>query len=328
MPMTSAQLKERIKGMIHLVMTHFDEEDRLDDKAVRAGLRHAVEALKGQDAVFLATGSTAEFYALGEEENKQIIRTVVEEVGGSFPVIVGTGRPGTRLTIEMSQFAQTAGADGVLVVSPYYQPTTLEGLLRHFRLIAKNIDIGIMIYNNSVASKLWIPPDLMARLAKIENIVADKENAASAPAYYAMRRAVDPADMVIVAGLGHLMFSFEALYGCPAFVTELVNFAPQLAIAINNAATARDYPTLTSLVDQIAPYYDFLARCAQRRSPVPAVLSPALPVAELPLYQSVIKTAMSLIGLPGGRVREPMENLTDTEKEELREVLRSIGICR
>ena len=326
MSMAPRKLIRKIKGMIHLVMTHFDEEERLDCKAVRTGLRHAMRALKGQDAIFLSTGSTAEFYALNEEENKELIRIVVDEVGGSFPVIAGTGRAATRVTIELSQFAQDSGADGVLIVSPYYQPVTKEGLYRHFRKIAESIDIGIMIYNNPVASKLWIPPDLMNRLSKIENIIADKENTASAGAYYAMQRAVDPADMVIVAGLGHLMFSFEALYGCSAFVTELVNFAPDLAIDIYKAAAARDFSILTSLVDKIAPFYDFLSRCAQRRSLVPTVLSPAFPVGELPLYQSVTKAAMSLCGLPGGRVREPMENLSDAEREELEEVLKSIGI--
>jgi len=326
MSMTPAHLKEKIKGMIHLVMTHFDEEERLDRKALRTAVRHAVSALKGQDAVFLAAGSTAEFYALNEEENKELIRIVVDEVGGAFPVIAGTGRAATKVTIELSRFAQEAGSDGVLIVNPYYQPVTEEGLYRHFQKIAASIDIGIMVYNNAVASKLWIPPDLMARLSKIENVVADKENTASAGAYYAMQRAVDPADMVIVAGLGHLMFSFEALYGCPAFVTELVNFAPHLAIDIYKAAAARDFSILTSLVDRIAPFYDFLTRCAQRRSPVPGVLSPSLPVGELPLYQSVTKAAMSLAGLPGGRVREPMENISDAEREELRAVLESIGI--
>lgn len=326
MAMTPEQLINRLKGMVHLVMTHFDRDDALDFKALRTALNHAVQALQGEDAVFLTTGSSAEFYALTEEENQRIIETVVEEVGGAFPVVAGAGRPGTGLTVEASRKAQKAGADGVLIVNPYYQPVTREGLYRHYKTVADNIDIGIMIYNNPVASKLWIPPDLMARLSRVRNIVADKENTSSAGAYYAMRRAVDPTDMVIVAGLGHLMFSFEAMYGCPAFVTELVNFAPQIAIGIYHAAVKRDFTALTELVNRVSPFYDFLSRCARRRGAVPTIISPAFPVGDLPLYQSVIKAAMSLVGLPGGPVRAPMENISEQEREELRGVLKSIGI--
>ena len=326
MPMKPELLREGMKGMIHLVMTHFDEQDRVDLHGLKKAVRRTVETLKGEDAVFLATGSTAEFYALTEDENLSIIRTVVEEVGGIFPVVAGTGRAGTKLTIEASQEAQKAGADGVLVINPYYQPVTREGLFRHFRAIAESIDIGIMIYNNPVASKLWIPPDLMVRLSKIPNIVADKENTSSAPAYYAMQRAVDPRDMVIIAGLGSLMFSFEAVYGCPGFVTELTNFAPRLAIDIYHAGRDRDFQRLAELSDRASPFFQFIGRCAQRRGPLPTVLSPVLPVAELPFYQSVIKAAMSLTGLPGGPVREPMENISDQERIELGEVLREIGV--
>lgn len=107
---------------------------------------------------------------------KGLICIGVEEIIGRFPVIAGMGRPGTKLTIGMSQSAQNLGADGVLIVNPYYQPVIKEGLFRHFKEVAENIDIGIMIYNNPVTTKLWIPPDLIARLSKVDNIVADKEN--------------------------------------------------------------------------------------------------------------------------------------------------------
>lgn len=326
MSMSAKELKGKIKGIVHLVMTHFDGNGELDEKALIKSLNHVAGALNGEDAVFLTTGSTAEFYAMTDEECKKAIRVVVEEVGGKFPVIAGTGRSGTKWTIEMSCYAQEAGADGVLIVNPYYQPATKEGLFRHFKEIAESIDIGIMIYNNPVASKLWIPPDLMGKLSKIENIVADKENTANAVAYYWMQKAVDPNDMVIICGIGHLMYPFEAVYGCPAFVTEFANFAPEIPISVYRAAMQKDFDKLTLLADRIAPYQEFLARLAQRRSIVPTVLSPYISSNELPFYQSVIKQAMSLVGLPGGTVREPMENITAQEKDELREILRNMGV--
>ncbi|MHC4459631.1 MAG: dihydrodipicolinate synthase family protein, partial [Planctomycetota bacterium] len=245
--MKPKELKDKIKGIIHLVVSPFDKNGQLDEKTLRKSLNYAADALEGWDAVFLATGSTAEFYAMTGDECEKAIRITVEEVGGKFPVIAGTGRPGTKLTIEMSQSAQNLGADGVLIVSPYYQPATKEGLFRHFKEVAENIDIGIMIYNNPATSKLWIPPDLMARLSKIENIIADKENTTNAVAYYWMQKAVDPKDMVIICGIGQLMYTFCAVYGCPGFVTELTNFAPDIAIGFYEAAQQRDFDKLTQL---------------------------------------------------------------------------------
>jgi len=286
MSMKPWELKDRIKGIIHLVMTHFDDEGNLDERAIRRSLKHVADSLKGEDAVFLITGSTAEFYAMNDEECKRVIKIAVEEVSERYPVIAGTGRGGTRYTIEMSQFAQEAGADGVLIVNPYYHLVTDEGLYRHYLEVAKNTDIGIMIYNNPVASKLWIPPDLMVRLSKIKNIIADKENTANAAAFYWMQRAVNPADMVIICGIGQLLYPFEAVFGCPGYVTELANFAPSIAIGFYRAAMKRDFDKLVELINRIAPYHEFMTRCAKKRSQIPSVLSPSLTINELPFYQS------------------------------------------
>jgi 4-hydroxy-tetrahydrodipicolinate synthase len=326
MSLKPEELLIKTKGVVHLVMTHFDRDDQLDEKALRKSLQFVIKALEGEDAVFLVTGSTAEFYAMSDEENRQVIRTAVEEVNGRFPVIAGTGRPGTKLTIEMSQIAQETGADGVLIVHPYYHLVTEDGLFRHYKAVAESIDIGIMIYNNPVTSKLWLPPALMVRLSKIKNIVADKENTASAGAYFAMRRAVEPEDMVIICGVGQIMFTFEAVYGCPGFVTELANFAPHIAVGLYRAAKERDFDRLAELGNRIAPYHEFMTKCAERRGIIPTVYSPAVTIGELPFYQSVTKQAMSLIGLPGGRVREPMENITSDEREELQNILRHMGV--
>jgi 4-hydroxy-tetrahydrodipicolinate synthase len=326
MPMKPKELRDNIKGVIHLVISNFDDKDRLDEKAIKKSVNQVAEWLEGQDAVFLTTASTAEFYSLTDDECKTIISTVVKEVAGRFPVIAGTGRAGTKPAVEMSQYAQKAGADGVMLVNPYYLPPTTEGVFRHFKEIADSIHIGIMIYNNPVATKLWIPPDLMARLSKVENIVADKENTANAVAYYWMQRAVHPDDMVIVCGIGQLMYPFSALFGCRGFVTELANFAPDIAVGFYKAAQKRDFDTLTELADRLAPYHQFISQLGKKRGASPSILSPYVSGRELPFYVSVIKEAMSLKGLPGGPVREPMENLTADEKEQLRKILQQIGV--
>jgi len=320
------ELKDKIKGVVHLVMTPFDEAGQLDRNALKTCVNKVAERLEGEDAVFITTASTGEFYAMSDEECKEVIQITVEEVAGRFPVFAGTGRSGTRRTIELSQYAQEVGADGVMVLNPYYQPVTEEGLYRHFKTLAENIDIGIMIYNNPAMTKLWIAPHLMARLSKIDNIIADKETISDAAAYYWMQRAVDPDDMVILCGIGQLVYPFFAVFHCPGFVTELTNFAPEIALGFYKAAMRRDFDGLVELADRLAPYYEFRAEILKKRSRVPSILSPLLATNDFVLAHSVIKEAMNLTGLPGGTVREPLEKLTAGEKEQLRKVLQQIGV--
>jgi 4-hydroxy-tetrahydrodipicolinate synthase len=325
MALKPREAKEKIKGVIHLVMSHFDENGDLDEQALRTATNHIAKALEGEDAVFVTTASTGEFYAMTDDECKTVVRATVEEVAGRFPVFGGTGRSGTRRTIELSQHAQEVGADGVMVLNPYYQPVTEDGLVRHFQELSDNIDIGIMVYNNPYTTKLWIPPHLMARLSKIENMIANKENTANAAAFYMMQRAVDPKDMVIVCGIGQLVYPFFALFKCPGFVTEFANFAPKTAVDLYKAAVNRDFDKMVELTDLIAPYYEFRAKIMQKRSNVPTVMTPFLAAADLCLVHSIIKEAMDLIGLPSGPVREPAEKITAEEKQELRKVLQHIG---
>ena len=94
-----------------------------------------------------------------------------------MPAVAGTASAGTEHTIELSRAAQSAGADGVQVVLPYYHVPSEAELVRHFLKLADALDIGVMIYNNSAVSKLWMAPHLMAQCAEHPNIVADKENA-------------------------------------------------------------------------------------------------------------------------------------------------------
>ena len=325
MSMTPQQLKAALKGVVHLVMTPFDENEELDEKALRRTVRDAVAALKGEDAVLLTIGSTGEFYAMNDEENKRVAKIVVEAANKELPVIVGAGRGGTRTSIEMSQYAQKVGADGVMIVPPYYHMVTREGLYRHFQKVAASIDIGIMVYNNSITSKLYIDAELMARLSKIPNIIANKENVWNIMAYYATARAVDPNDMVMICGVGHMMYKFEAPFGAVGYVTELANFAPHIAIGLYKACKKLDYAEIEKWADVIAPYAAFEAKVVSKRGVLPTVLSPAITVTDQPLYQGVCKAAMELIGKPVGKAREPMENLTDEEKQELRGILKKMG---
>lgn len=319
------EMIKRIKGPLTIFPTHFKDNGDLDLGAMRATAQYARETYRGHDGCVMIAGSTSEFYAMTDEESLAMIRTVAEELDGSVPLIVGTGRAATRLSVDMSVRAQDLGIDMAMITNPYYMHVTEEGLYRHFSQIAERLDIGVMVYDNPTTSKVAIPPHLMQRLSKVPNIIAVKENTTNIENYYWMTQLVDPEDMVVACGIGHLTYLFEAPLGCPAFVSELLCFAPKIAFAIYDAAVARDYVAMKAQLDLLVPYHRFVAGCVARRR-IPTVLGQELGGKATAVYQSILKKAMELVGLPGGIVREPLENITDEETAELKHVLQSIGI--
>ncbi len=325
MGLSPQEMIGKIKGPLTIFPTHFSDNGDLDLGAMRATAEYAKEIYRGKDGCVMIAGSTSEFYAMSDDESLAMIKTVADVLQGSVPLIVGTGRAATRLSVDMSLRAQDLGIDMAMITNPYYLHVTEEGLYRHFTQIAEKLDIGVMIYDNPTTSKVAIPPNLMQRLSKVPNIIGVKENTTNIENYYWMLQSVDPKDMVVACGIGHLMYMFEAPLGCPAFVSELLCFAPQLTFDIYDAAVKKDYVEMKRLLDSLIPYHKFIAGCVARRK-IPTVLGTELGGKATAVYQSILKKAMEMVGLPGGVVREPLENITEDETAELKRVLQSIGI--
>ncbi len=315
-------LHSKLKGIMHLVMTPFTAADEIDEKNLRLMLRDAMKKAQGKDFCFLAGGSTAEFYAMTDEEMKRYIDIVIDEVAGAFPVIMGTSRPGTKATIELSQYAEKAGADGLMIVPPYYSPCTGENIYKHFVDVANSVKIGIVIYNNPGTSKHWLPPAMIGQLSKIPNIIGTKENIASPMSFYRVQKAVDPKDMVIFTGLGYEQYQYLALApnGCPAYVSELVNMMPKTTFGIYEAGEKRDWKRMGELVEGLEPYRIFCDNLAAKRK-MPLTVGPLVAGPLMTIYQAVIKECITLLGIPCGKVRGPVDNMTEEEIEELKPVL-------
>ena len=325
MPMKPEEMIKKIRGPLTIFPTHFTDSGKLDLGAMKASAEYAKEVYKGRDGCVMIAGSTSEFYAMTDDESVAMIKAVVDVLGGHVPVIAGTGRAATGLSVEMSRRATDLGIDMAMISNPYYMHISEEGLYRHYSQVAESINIGVMVYDNPTTSKIAIPPHLMARLSKIPNIIAVKENSVSVENYYWMSQEVDPNDMVITCGIGHLMYLFEAPLGCRAFVSEILCFAPEIAFAIQGAAEQCDYELMKKEVMRLNPYLCFVGRCVARRN-IPTVLGAELGGKATALYQSILKKAMELKGLPGGMVREPLENISDEEFSELKNIFKEIGL--
>ncbi len=128
----------------------------------------------GIDCILIC-GTTGEASTMPDSEHKEAIKFAVDKVNGRLPVIAGTGSNHTAHAIELSKYAQQAGADAILTVTPYYNKTTQEGLYEHFKAIAGSVDIPVILYNVPTRTVLNIDPDTLSKLAGIDNIVGIKE---------------------------------------------------------------------------------------------------------------------------------------------------------
>lgn len=131
--------------------------------------------LKHKTDAIIVAGTTGESSTMTDEEQIQLIQYAVKHVNGRKPVIAGTGVNDTRHTVRLSQQAENAGADALLVVTPYYNRTSDFGLYEHFRVIAESVDLPIILYNVPSRTNISLSPELVAELAKIDNIVALKD---------------------------------------------------------------------------------------------------------------------------------------------------------
>jgi 4-hydroxy-tetrahydrodipicolinate synthase len=324
MALTPEAMRETIRAVVVVQATPLNRDGSLDLDGLKANTQFLVNRCAGKRVVLVPTGSTGEAYALSDAERLKAIETVIDCAAGRLPVVAGTAAAGTERTIELSRAAESAGADGVQVVLPYYHVPSEDGLVRHFLELADALNIGVMIYNNPAVSKLWMPPHLMTRCAEHPGIVADKENTSDVTLYKAMRDAVDPSKMSVLCGLGDLQFAYTAALGCPGFVTWTANLAPQLSLDLLSAADACDFRCVREIVAKTGRLYEFAGVCAMRRGRDPWVL-PGF--ASGHIYVGVLKAALEIVGLAGGPVRGPGDNLTCGERAELKALLLDIGLA-
>ena len=316
-------MRDRIKAVVIVQATPFNRDGTLDLEGLKANTRFLVERCVGKRVVLVPTGSTGEAYALSDAERLKVIETVVECASGKLPVVAGTAHAGTEQTVELSRAAEKLGVDGVQVVLPYYHVPSEDGLVLHFLRLANALSIGVIIYNNSAVSKLWMPPHLMARCAEHPNIVGDKENTSDVTLFKTMRDAIDPAKMSVICGLGDLQFAYTAALGCPGFVSYTANFAPELSLALLDAADACDFRKVREVIAKTGRLYEFAGVCARRRGRDPWVLHG---YTSGHIYVGVLKAALEIVGLAGGPVRGPGDDLTDPERTELKTMLREIEL--
>ena len=252
---------------------------------------------------FVPVGTSGESPTLTHEEHETVIDTVVKATAGRVPVIAGAGSNNTVEAMRFVQFAQKAGADGALVVTPYYNKPTQRGLIAHFTALHDCADIPIIIYNIPGRSVVDMTPETMAELAKLPRIVGVKDATGDLARVCDQRLACGP-DFVQLSGEDATAHGFNAQGGAGC-ISVTGNVAPGLLAKMQNACAAGDYAAALAIQDTLMPLHKAI------------FTEPGLVGA---------KYAMSRLGLCSDEVRLPLTSLTDETKALIDAGLKHAGL--
>ncbi|MBO1074309.1 4-hydroxy-tetrahydrodipicolinate synthase [Roseomonas marmotae] len=288
------------KGSLVALITPMAEDGSLDAKAFQEFVEWQVaEGTQG----LIPVGTTGESPTLSHDEHRRVVKMCVEAAGGRVPVIAGTGSNSTEEAIELTRHAKEAGADAALIVTPYYNKPTQEGMYLHFTAIADAVDLPVIIYNIPPRSVVDMSVETMARLAKHPNIVGVKDATANLTRPLHTRAAIGP-DFCQLSGEDHTALAFLAAggHGC---ISVTANIAPRLCAEMHAAWAAGNFAEAIAIQDRLLPVHDAMF-CETSPGPVKyaaSLLAKSTPRCRLPLApvaestRARVKTAMVSAGL-------------------------------
>ena len=251
---------------------------------------------------FVVSGTTGESATLSESERRSLIEIVVAITRGRVPVLAGVGTNATRSTVELAKFAAGAGADGLLVVTPYYNKPSRRGLFLHYGAVAEAVHIPVVLYNVPSRTGVDLVPEVVAELGRsFDNVVAVKE---ALPSLERVKRLIAETNVAVICGDDGSIADFMSL-GAVGVIGVVNNVMPEaVAELVRAAAPGGDSVRAAAIVESIAPLVRDLFI---ESNPVP------------------VKTALSMLDLCRAEVRLPLAPLEDENRRRLEATLRA---CR
>jgi len=290
----------KFSGSFTVMVTPFTEDGSKIDYST---LRRFVDwQISNGVPGLIPLGSTGEFLSMTDEERREIVTTIIQQVDGRVPVLVGTADEWTDKAVRYSREAEELGASGVMVVPPYYASPTEDELYAHYQRISDAISIPIMVYNNPNTANVDLTPELLARLSQIENVDYVKESSGDISRIREIDR-LSEGRMTVFAGY-HAFDSF--LLGAKGYVSVCGNIVPQLS---------SDLYKLVIGESDVASGRELYHR-----------LLPLLDVISGDLYVSATKAALELVGMPVGIPRMPRLRVPESHQIKIEAVLRELGV--
>lgn len=287
------------QGSITALITPF-KNGNVDEKAFQNLVDWQIK--EGTNAL-VPCGTTGESPTLSHDEHRRVTELCIEVAAGRAPVIAGCGSNSTAEAVGLAKHAQKAGASGALVVTPYYNKPTQEGLYQHFKAVNDAADIPVVIYNIPGRSVVNMSVDTMARLAKLPNIVGVKD-ATGDLARVPLQRVAIGADFIQLSGEDQTALAFMA-HGGRGCISVTSNIAPRLLAEFQAHCLAGDYASALVIQDRLTAVHEAMF---VESSPGP------------------VKYAASLLGLSSAEMRLPMAPISEATKQKVQEALKKAGL--
>ena len=291
--------RPRFQGAIPALVTPF-KDGAIDEAAFRGLIERQI---RGGVQALVPVGTTGETATLSHDEHRRVVELCVQTAAGRVPVIAGAGSNATEEAIGLVRHAKEVGADAALVVTPYYNRPSQEGLYRHFAAINDAVDLPVVLYNVPARSSVDISNETVARLARLPNIVGIKDATSDLSRPSVMRRTCGE-DFVLLSGEDASALGYMA-HGGHGCISVTVNVAPEAMSAMIDACVAGDFRTALEWQDKLIWLHKALFRDA---SPAPT------------------KFALAHLGLCAEDVRLPLAPCSETACAQVLEALRAAGV--
>ena len=289
----------KLRGSMPALITPF-RHGKVDEKAYQKFVEWQI---KEGSSGLVPVGTTGESPTLSHDEHKRVVELCIEVAARRVPVIAGAGSNSTAEAVDFTKFAKKAGADAVLVVCPYYNRPTQEGLYLHFKTIAESVDIPIVVYNVPGRTITDISVATLERLVKLPNIVGIKDATANMQRASQQRRALGD-KFIMLSGEDATALGFNA-HGGQGCISVTANVAPKLCAEFQAATLKGDFAKALKLQDRLLPLHDALF---VETNPGP------------------VKYAVSRLGMCEMDARLPLSPVTDATKKTVDEAMRFAGL--
>lgn len=288
-----------LHGVVPPTITAFNEDESVNYERTARHARFVVE--RGADAVF-PLGTNGEFGLLTPQERERVVEAVVDEIGGDAPVLAGVGAEGTHETVQHAVHAAEVGADGLVVVTPYYYPIDAQGAIDHYRRVSDAVDVPMYVYHIPSKTGNALSRETVTRLAAIENVAGVKDSSKDV-SFLGQVIDENPA-LTFMAGSDSLLVPGLDL-GCSGLVSAVGNAVPELPVELYAAYDRGDEERARELQSRV---YD--VRDALKRGP----------------YMAGVKTALELRGFETGPLRSPLRKMDPEQEAALERALDDLDV--
>ncbi|UEC43261.1 MAG: 4-hydroxy-tetrahydrodipicolinate synthase [Methanothrix sp.] len=289
------------EGLLPALITPFKEDGELDEEGFRENIDFFCEA--GVHGI-VPCGTTGESATLSFEEHKTVVEVAVDS--SKVPVVAGTGSNNTREAVELTRHAEDAGASAALLITPYYNRPNDRGMMAHFRAVAEGSEIPLILYNVPSRTGINLKPELVAELARIENVAGIKEASGNLSQVSKIIELTRDEDFVVLSGDDVLTLPIMALGG-RGVISVTADLAPRKMVAMVEAMLKGDLETARKIHYSLSPLVEALFL---ETNPIP------------------VKAATRMIGLAAGPLRLPLAPISEMNEKKLKEVVDLLGEFR